>query len=154
MTFVICLYDFKKIKIKSFILTNWKNDGEKLLLLDKSQKTFVTIATLISWVLLESKSFSIIIYFTDSTPSTPSSPQAANLGEKLSVRRMLEVVRGHSSEESTKEINRRLQGLLEETLSKNMQLHQDVDNLSEQVHQLSILAAQKTQRETSPPADA
>ncbi|XP_042887802.1 GRIP1-associated protein 1-like isoform X3 [Penaeus japonicus] len=90
----------------------------------------------------------------DSTPSTPSSPQAANLGEKLSVRRMLEVVRGHSSEESTKEINRRLQGLLEETLSKNMQLHQDVDNLSEQVHQLSILAAQKTQRETSPPADA
>ncbi|XP_064093647.1 GRIP1-associated protein 1-like isoform X4 [Macrobrachium nipponense] len=77
--------------------------------------------------------------------STPTSPVPPALGEKLNVRRMLELIRGGGGEESVREINRRLQGLLEETLSKNIQLHQDVENLSQQVHQLSKLAAEKAE---------
>ncbi|XP_076064865.1 GRIP1-associated protein 1-like isoform X1 [Oratosquilla oratoria] len=74
---------------------------------------------------------------TPVAPTTPSSPG----GEKLNVRRMLDLLRGVGNDESLREVNRRLQSLLEETLTKNMQLHKDVDNLSEQVHQLSKLAA-------------
>ncbi|KAG0721517.1 GRIP1-associated protein 1 [Chionoecetes opilio] len=73
------------------------------------------------------------------------SPAPDTLGDKLNVRRVLEMVRGGGGEESLREINRRLQNLLEETLGKNMQLHKDVENLSQQVHQLSKLAAVKTE---------
>lgn len=92
----------------------------------------------------------IILYpGTESSSSTPTSPTHPMLGDKLNVRRVLEMMRGGGGEESMREINRRLQGLLEETLSKNMQLHQDVENLSQQVHQLSKLAAEKTQTNQS-----
>ncbi|XP_045597703.2 GRIP1-associated protein 1 isoform X1 [Procambarus clarkii] len=89
----------------------------------------------------------------DSTQSSPTSPIHPGLGEKLNVRRMLEMMRGSGSEESMREINRRLQSLLEETLTKNMQLHQDVENLSEQVHQLTKLAAEKAKADHSPSLD-
>ncbi|KAK7080280.1 hypothetical protein SK128_009220, partial [Halocaridina rubra] len=80
-----------------------------------------------------------------SSSSTPTSPVPPVVGEKLNVRRMIELIRGSAGEESLKEMNRRLQSLLEETLSKNIQLHHDVENLSEQVHKLSKLAAQYTE---------
>lgn len=86
----------------------------------------------------------------ESTLSTPTSPSHLVLGDKLNVRRVLEMMRGGGGEESMREINRRLQGLLEETLTKNLQLHQDVENLSEQVHQLSKLAAEKTDHSSLP----
>ncbi|KAG7164206.1 GRIP1-associated protein 1-like [Homarus americanus] len=85
----------------------------------------------------------------DSTPSTPTSPLHPGLSDKLNVRRVLEMMRGGGGEESLREINRRLQGLLEETLTKNIQLHKDVENLSQQVHQLSKLAAEKTETDPS-----
>ncbi|XP_045128923.1 GRIP1-associated protein 1-like isoform X2 [Portunus trituberculatus] len=85
------------------------------------------------------------IEHTGSPPTSPVHPTP--LGDKLNVRRVLEMVRGGTSEESLREINRRLQSLLEETLGKNMQLHKDVENLSQQVHQLSKLAAVKTETE-------
>lgn len=44
-------------------------------------------------------------------------------------------------EENSKEMNRRLQALLEETLLKNINLQQDVENLSYQVQHLTQLAA-------------
>ncbi|KAK3865351.1 hypothetical protein Pcinc_029041 [Petrolisthes cinctipes] len=67
------------------------------------------------------------------------------------VRRVLDLLRGGTGtgEESLREINRRLQSLLEETLAKNMQLHTDVDHLSQQVHQLAKLAAVTTQPDTT-----
>lgn len=78
--------------------------------------------------------------------SPPSSPLHSTVqGDKLSVRRVLDMMRVGVGEESLKEVNRRLQNLLEETLGKNMQLHKDVENLSQQVHQLSKLAAVKTE---------
>lgn len=72
-------------------------------------------------------------------------------GAGLGVRRVLDLLRGGTGtgEESLREINRRLQSLLEETLSKNMQLHTDVDHLSQQVHQLAKLAAVTTQPEAT-----
>ncbi|XP_018023018.1 GRIP1-associated protein 1 [Hyalella azteca] len=45
-----------------------------------------------------------------------------------------------SKEEANKEMNRRLQALLEETLLKNINLHRDVDMLTQQVQQLTALA--------------
>lgn len=85
----------------------------------------------------------------ESTPSTPTSPIHPGLGDKLNVRRVLEMMRGGGGEESLREINRRLQSLLEETLIKNMQLHEDVENFSQQVHQLTKLAAENTETDSS-----
>lgn len=81
------------------------------------------------------------------TASPPTSPLHSAHGDKLSVRRVLDMMRVGAGDESLKEVNRRLQNLLEETLGKNMQLHKDVENLSQQVHQLSKLAAVKTEAE-------
>ena len=65
------------------------------------------------------------------------------------MKRMLEAIRDASKgEESLKEINRRLQSLLEETLAKNMHLHNDVDNLTKQVQELTVLAATKASQDT------
>ncbi|KAF2364834.1 hypothetical protein FHG87_004413 [Trinorchestia longiramus] len=49
-----------------------------------------------------------------------------------------------SKEEASREMNRRLQALLEETLLKNINLHRDVDLLTQQVQQLTALATAQT----------
>ena len=53
---------------------------------------------------------------------------------------------GREEVASLRDVNRRLQAMLEETLLKNIALHGDVDNLSLQVKQLTALAAASEDR--------
>jgi len=60
-------------------------------------------------------------------------------GEKMSVRRMVSLIRQIGSDSDTSEMDtqRRLQRMLEETLTKNMHLQEDVERLSQEIVRLS-----------------
>jgi len=60
-------------------------------------------------------------------------------GEKMSVRRMVSLIRQIGSDSDTTEMDtqRRLQRMLEETLTKNMHLQEDVERLSQEIVRLS-----------------
>jgi chaperonin cofactor prefoldin len=57
-------------------------------------------------------------------------------GDKLTVKRVVDFIKDRG-DENLKEINRKLQRMLEETLTKNMHLHKDLERLSTQVDRLS-----------------
>ncbi|XP_064632484.1 GRIP1-associated protein 1-like isoform X2 [Lineus longissimus] len=66
---------------------------------------------------------------TDLIPQSPSS-------EKLTFKRVMDFVKD-KGDENMREVNRKLQRVLEETLTKNMHLQKDMDSLSEELVKLS-----------------
>jgi chromosome segregation ATPase len=68
-------------------------------------------------------------YMMDSKPDQASFSSATQ--EKNKLRRMLDFVKDNG-DENLRDINRKLQRILEETLIKNMQLQKDVEKLSEE----------------------
>ena len=93
--------------------------------------------------------------------SMPSSPQQGVDSPGAGVRRMLSRIKevggevagnltASPKEEALRDTARRLQAMLEETLLKNLNLHKDVENLTQQVKGLTELLAQ----ERGAPGDA
>ncbi|XP_015914424.2 GRIP1-associated protein 1 [Parasteatoda tepidariorum] len=60
--------------------------------------------------------------------------------DKLTIKRIVDFIKDRG-DENLKEINRRMQRLLEETLTKNMHLQNDIEVLSNEVSRLSKLAS-------------
>lgn len=69
---------------------------------------------------------------TSSSPPSPLPPPPSS--EKLSVKKFLEMLKGP---EHVHESNRRMQRMLEEVLTKNMHLQNNLDQLSLEVVRLS-----------------
>ncbi|EFX77167.1 hypothetical protein DAPPUDRAFT_225784 [Daphnia pulex] len=76
--------------------------------------------------------------------SSPAKPESSSISlspgsEKLSVRRMVSLIRqiGGDAEGDTDSQQRRLRRMLEETLTKNMHLQEDIERLSQEVVRLS-----------------
>ncbi|XP_060083093.1 GRIP1-associated protein 1-like [Ylistrum balloti] len=63
-------------------------------------------------------------------------PHTGNHDDKLTLKKVLDLV-NKSDEQGLKEMNRKLQRMLEETLTKNMHLQKDLEMLSEEVVRLS-----------------
>lgn len=68
-----------------------------------------------------------------------SDPHASVAPDKLSIKRIVDFIKDRG-DENLKEINRRMQRMLEETLTKNMHLQKDIETLSNEVSRLSKLA--------------
>jgi hypothetical protein len=74
---------------------------------------------------------------SSSSTSITSATSASNHNrEKMTARKVFDFIKDRG-DENLKEINRKLQRLLEETLTKNMFLQQDLENLSHEVVRLS-----------------
>jgi len=71
-------------------------------------------------------------------PDNVGSAHLIAAGEKMSVRRMVSLIRQIGSDSDTEtDTQRRLQRMLEETLTKNMHLQEDVERLSQEIVRLS-----------------
>ncbi|GIY37658.1 GRIP1-associated protein 1 [Caerostris darwini] len=68
-----------------------------------------------------------------------SDHHASAVPDKLSIKRIVDFIKDRG-DENLKEINRRMQRMLEETLTKNMHLQKDIETLSNEVSRLSKLA--------------
>ncbi|KAF8781715.1 GRIP1-associated protein 1 like protein [Argiope bruennichi] len=68
-----------------------------------------------------------------------SDPHSSAAPDKLSIKRIVDFIKDRG-DENLKEINRRMQRMLEETLTKNMHLQKDIETLSNEVSRLSKLA--------------
>uniref|UniRef100_A0A8R1TTQ2 Vacuolar fusion protein MON1 homolog n=1 Tax=Onchocerca volvulus TaxID=6282 RepID=A0A8R1TTQ2_ONCVO len=73
----------------------------------------------------------VIAQWIRSIPDTNHSTQVANSSPGLRFRRMLEMVRMDESAADIRDMNRRLQRMLEETLSKNLVLQKNIQTLLE-----------------------
>ncbi|VDO27712.1 unnamed protein product [Onchocerca flexuosa] len=73
----------------------------------------------------------VIAQWIRTIPDTNHSPQVANSSPGLRFRRMLEMVRMDESTADIRDMNRRLQRMLEETLSKNLVLQKNIQTLLE-----------------------
>lgn len=85
----------------------------------------------------ESKSAIIKFYCMDGrsdnlSSRTSSGSKSSRTTDKMTVRRVVDFIH-NKGDENLKEINRKLQRILEETLIKNMHLHQDLERLSDQL---------------------
>lgn len=67
-----------------------------------------------------------------------SDPHASVGQDKLTIKRIVDFIKDRG-DENLKEINRRMQRMLEETLTKNMHLQKDIETLSNEVSRLSKL---------------
>ncbi|XP_069101530.1 GRIP1-associated protein 1-like [Argopecten irradians] len=77
----------------------------------------------------------IIEHYVMDSRSDPK-PHSGNHEDKLTLKKVLDMV-NKSDEHGLKEMNRKLQRMLEETLTKNMHLQKDLEMLSEEVVRLS-----------------
>ncbi|XP_021348656.1 GRIP1-associated protein 1-like isoform X2 [Mizuhopecten yessoensis] len=75
---------------------------------------------------------------------TDPKPHSASHEDKLTLKKVLDLV-NRSDEQGLKEMNRKLQRMLEETLTKNMHLQKDLEMLSEEVVRLSKVQHTGTQ---------
>ncbi|XP_077983277.1 GRIP1-associated protein 1-like [Glandiceps talaboti] len=82
------------------------------------------------------KSSIIQSYVMDRADLTPSTPE-----KKTTLHKMMDFVKGDDIDISMKEFNRKLQRMLEETLTKNMHLQKDIEMLSDEIVRLSKLTA-------------
>uniref|UniRef100_A0A1I7VGP0 GRIP1-associated protein 1 n=2 Tax=Loa loa TaxID=7209 RepID=A0A1I7VGP0_LOALO len=73
----------------------------------------------------------VIAQWIRTIPDTNHSPQVANSSPGLRFRRVLEMVRMDESAADIRDMNRRLQRMLEETLSKNLVLQKNIQTLLE-----------------------
>lgn len=81
----------------------------------------------------ESKSQIIKFYCMEGrNDSSNSSKGTRSTSDKMTVRRVVDFIKD-KGDENLKEINRKLQRILEETLIKNMHLHQDLERLTNQL---------------------
>ncbi|CAN7989180.1 unnamed protein product [Ixodes hexagonus] len=64
--------------------------------------------------------------------------QAASTPEKLTVKRLVDFIKD-KGDENLKEMNRRMQRMLEETLTKNMHLQKDLEVISQELHRIRQL---------------
>ncbi|CAL1526251.1 unnamed protein product [Lymnaea stagnalis] len=73
-------------------------------------------------------------------------PRASNShDDKLSLKKVMDLVNKNSEHtQHTQDMNKKLQSMLEETLTKNMHLQQDLEFMSQEVVRLSKLSAQQT----------
>lgn len=69
-----------------------------------------------------------------------SDPHATVAQDKLTIKRIVDFIKDRG-DENLKEINRRMQRMLEETLTKNMHLQKDIETLSNEVSRLSKLVS-------------
>lgn len=67
-----------------------------------------------------------------------SDPHASVAQDKLTIKRIVDFIKDRG-DENLREINRRMQRMLEETLTKNMHLQKDIETLSNEVSRLSKL---------------
>lgn len=67
-----------------------------------------------------------------------SDPHTSVAQDKLTIKRIVDFIKDRG-DENLKEINRRMQRMLEETLTKNMHLQKDIETLSNEVSRLSKL---------------
>lgn len=70
----------------------------------------------------------------------PHVAESANHGlasttDKLTVKRLVDFIKD-KGDENLKEINRRMQRMLEETLTKNMHLQKDLEVISQELHRI------------------
>lgn len=65
-------------------------------------------------------------------------PHASVVQDKLTIKRIVDFIKDRG-DENLREINRRMQRMLEETLTKNMHLQKDIETLSNEVSRLSKL---------------
>ncbi|CAG9536605.1 unnamed protein product [Cercopithifilaria johnstoni] len=73
----------------------------------------------------------VIAQWIRTIPDSSQNPQVANSSPGLRFRRMLEMVRMGESAADIRDMNRRLQRMLEETLSKNLVLQKNIQTLLE-----------------------
>uniref|UniRef100_A0A147BTY4 Putative myosin heavy chain muscle-like protein n=1 Tax=Ixodes ricinus TaxID=34613 RepID=A0A147BTY4_IXORI len=64
--------------------------------------------------------------------------QAGSTPEKLTVKRLVDFIKD-KGDENLKEMNRRMQRMLEETLTKNMHLQKDLEVISQELHRIRQL---------------
>ncbi|XP_006812622.1 GRIP1-associated protein 1-like [Saccoglossus kowalevskii] len=96
---------------------------------------------------LMKKSAIIQAYVMDRSEMTPSTPE-----RKTTLHKMLDLVKGDESEISAKEFNKKLQRMLEETLTKNMHLQKDIEMLSDEIVRLSKLSVTANQSNNGQPS--
>lgn len=82
----------------------------------------------------------IIQYYCMDHKCESGSTQHLPVQEKLTVKRLVDFLKD-KGDENLREINRRMQGMLEETLTKNMHLQKDLEVVSRELHQMRRVAA-------------
>ncbi|XP_040356621.2 GRIP1-associated protein 1 isoform X4 [Ixodes scapularis] len=88
---------------------------------------------------LVSKTAIIQYYCMDSKyESAMAHHQAGSTPEKLTVKRLVDFIKD-KGDENLKEMNRRMQRMLEETLTKNMHLQKDLEVISQELHRIRQL---------------
>ncbi|XP_077487643.1 GRIP1-associated protein 1-like [Amblyomma americanum] len=84
---------------------------------------------------LVNKTAIIQYYCMDSKYEPVSGSHHPSSTEKLTVKRLVDFIKD-KGDENLKEINRRMQRMLEETLTKNMHLQKDLEVISQELHKL------------------
>ncbi|XP_070395051.1 GRIP1-associated protein 1-like [Dermacentor albipictus] len=84
---------------------------------------------------LVNKTAIIQYYCMDSKYEPTSGSHHPSSTEKLTVKRLVDFIKD-KGDENLKEINRRMQRMLEETLTKNMHLQKDLEVISQELHKL------------------
>lgn len=84
---------------------------------------------------LVNKTAIIQYYCMDSKYEPCSGTHHPSSTEKLTVKRLVDFIKD-KGDENLKEINRRMQRMLEETLTKNMHLQKDLEVISQELHKL------------------
>ncbi|BFZ08559.1 hypothetical protein BsWGS_11598 [Bradybaena similaris] len=88
---------------------------------------------------------SIIEHYVMESRTGPK--QVSSHEEKLSLKKVMDLVnRGSDHAQQTQDMNKKLQGMLEETLTKNMHLQQHLELMSQEVVRLSKLSASSVAR--------
>ncbi|XP_035827144.1 GRIP1-associated protein 1 isoform X2 [Aplysia californica] len=85
---------------------------------------------------------SIIEHYVMDSRSGPKQQSQSSQEEKLSLKKVMDMVNKNSEHaQHTQDMNKKLQSMLEETLTKNMHLQQDLELMSQEVVRLSKLSA-------------
>ncbi|XP_048239058.1 GRIP1-associated protein 1-like [Haliotis rufescens] len=98
------------------------------------------------------KKTAIISYYVMDSRSDRRPSHSHNHDEKLSLNKILEVIKKGDDQE-LKDMNKKLQRMLEETLTKNMHLQQDLEMMSQEVVRLSKISHSQTTPQTPPDDD-